>query len=201
MPVWSFLCGKTRRPWSIRILEHVHAASVGFLKTIIGRHVALDNIFSFEGFVFLPLTKIHPDPRNGDWNMALLQTESKWIFKLQTHMPPRSKRYHSMYSFSLLIHLGIGLSSKFTYLLLYSYKLSLLFLALRNYIYFIFPCNFYILIIVVSLLMFLFATGFEPPIIYNIINYFVSPCSVLFLLPLGCGLFPSLQHASTHAIA
>lgn len=79
--------GKTRRPVTVRISEHIAAAKAGFFKTIIGRHVALEHGYVFNGFKFLPLTRIDRHDR-GDWDRALLQAESKWIFRLQSHTFP-----------------------------------------------------------------------------------------------------------------
>lgn len=43
--------------------------------------------YSFQGFKFLPLRAL-TDMTEGDWDPALLQAESKWIFRLQADKPP-----------------------------------------------------------------------------------------------------------------
>lgn len=83
-----FYVGKTKRPIRVRISEHLKAARTGFFKTIIGRHHAFVHNFDFGGFKVLPLIHIPPHERGGDWDQALLKTESRWIYKLKATKEP-----------------------------------------------------------------------------------------------------------------
>lgn len=87
-PYGAYYVGKTKRQRAIRILEPVHAEKIGFFKTIIGHHIALDHNYNFGGLSFLPLAVISRDDRGGDCDRVLLQMESKWIFKSQAHNSP-----------------------------------------------------------------------------------------------------------------
>lgn len=49
--------------------------------------------YNFEGFQFLPLEQVNQDERRGgggNWDIKILQKESKWIFKLNSTSPPVS---------------------------------------------------------------------------------------------------------------
>lgn len=86
-PCGDFYVGKTRRPFSVRILEHVTAATSGYFKTTIGRHFAFKHIYTFSGVKFLPLTVLSCHDR-GDWDRVLLQAGACWIFRLGADRPP-----------------------------------------------------------------------------------------------------------------
>lgn len=54
----AFYIGKTRRPLSVRISEHIAAANTGFFRTVKDSHIAFVQNYAFEGFTFFPLTRI-----------------------------------------------------------------------------------------------------------------------------------------------
>lgn len=58
-----------------------------FFRTIIGRHITFSHNYALHGFKFLPLI-IPPHDWGGDWEKALLQAESRWIFKLHSDKTP-----------------------------------------------------------------------------------------------------------------
>lgn len=84
----SYYVGKTKRNFKQRIKKHVYAASIGYFKTVIGRHIAFQHNYKFDGFSFLPLERVHIPPRGGDWDNMILKTEARWIFRLGGHTPP-----------------------------------------------------------------------------------------------------------------
>lgn len=84
----AFYVGKTRREFPRCIYDHVYAGKIGYFKSLIGRHIALDHNYKFEGFKFLPLQRIYQDSRGGDWDQKILQKESRWIFQLRSNLPP-----------------------------------------------------------------------------------------------------------------
>lgn len=84
----SYYVGKTQREFWCRIYDHIYATSFGYFKSPIGRHMALQHSYNFDGFSFLPLSVIPEDSRRGDWDKNLLQIESKWIFQLNACQPP-----------------------------------------------------------------------------------------------------------------
>lgn len=59
-PCKSFYVGKTSRPLSTRILEHIDSAKSGYFRTAIGRHIVFTHNYEFTGFKFLPLAVIPP---------------------------------------------------------------------------------------------------------------------------------------------
>lgn len=87
-PCKGYYVRKTRRALNVRISEHLAATRSGFFRMIIGRHIAFSHNYAFNGFKFLPLTVIPPHDRGGDWDRALLQAESRWIFQLHSDRTP-----------------------------------------------------------------------------------------------------------------
>lgn len=66
----------------------IHIQQVGFFKSSIGRHEAFEHNYKFEGFKFVPLTRLYIDSRGGDWDKTILKVEARWIFNLQAWSPP-----------------------------------------------------------------------------------------------------------------
>lgn len=91
MPICCVLRWKKRRPFGVRIAEHVDAARSGYFKTVIGRHVAFAHNYEFLGFKFLPLARVDRHDRGGEWDKMLLQLGSRWIYLLKSDQPPGLK--------------------------------------------------------------------------------------------------------------
>lgn len=86
-PCGAFYVGITRREFHRPIYDHVYAASIGYYKSPIGRHVALVQNYSSVHLTLIPLTHIRPNPRGGDWERMLLRAEARWIFRLKVLTP------------------------------------------------------------------------------------------------------------------
>lgn len=87
-PCKAFIVGKTRREFWRRIYDHTYATSVGYFKSPIGRHIALDHNYKFDGFSCLPLCIILRHMQGGNWDQRILQAETRWIFHLNACTPP-----------------------------------------------------------------------------------------------------------------
>lgn len=83
-----FHVGKIRRPFGVRIAEHIDAAKSGYFKTTIDRHVAFAHNYEFLGLKFFFLARVDRHDRGGDWDNMLLQIESRWIDLLKVDHPP-----------------------------------------------------------------------------------------------------------------
>lgn len=66
----------------------MYAASIGYYKSPIGRHIALVHGYEKVHFTFIPLSHIPPSPRGGDWEKLLLLAEARWIYRLNALNPP-----------------------------------------------------------------------------------------------------------------
>lgn len=87
-PYSALYVGKTRREFTRCIFDQTYAGSIGYFRSPLGRHIAFNHGYKFEGFPFLPLERIHIHPKGGVCDGNILRAKTKWIFKLRTHLPP-----------------------------------------------------------------------------------------------------------------
>lgn len=87
-PWGAFYVGVTKREFSRRIYEHLYASGIGYYKSPIGRHIALEHAYSPTHLTFVPLAHVPQNPRVGNWEKSLLQEETRWIHRLKASTPP-----------------------------------------------------------------------------------------------------------------
>lgn len=74
-----------------RIYDHVYAASIGYYKSAIGKHMALVHNYTPVQITFVPLMHIPQNPRGGDWQQSLLRADARWIYRLRALILPGLK--------------------------------------------------------------------------------------------------------------
>lgn len=99
-----FYIGKTKRKFSIRIMEHVKSISNCKDKNIhelppVARHVVMHHGKNLKGIKFFALDHVHTDIRGGSIDGTLLQLETRWIHKLKATIPPGLNNYLSFKNF------------------------------------------------------------------------------------------------------
>lgn len=55
-PCGAYYVGKIRRKISQRVYDHTYAAAIGYYKSTIGKHFALQHNYKVEPITFIPLT-------------------------------------------------------------------------------------------------------------------------------------------------
>lgn len=94
----AYYVGKTFRELRQRIGDHVYDVTNGKLTTI-GRHVGLHHRYDASFISFQVLEAVRPDPRGGNWNQRLLQSETLWIERLEAYKFPGLNEAHSYKAF------------------------------------------------------------------------------------------------------
>lgn len=77
--VRPFYIGKIIRPYRKHIYEH---NNIGCMKSPIGKPLTLKHHYDTKGITFIVVDKIYDNVRRGDWDHKILQSETKWIYKL-----------------------------------------------------------------------------------------------------------------------
>lgn len=86
--LWLCECGcyyidKTSREFCIRVRKHLYAIDICNLLSSLGCHRAMDHGYKQIWVCFTALDRVHPDLRGGDFDRAVLQRETHWIFHLR----------------------------------------------------------------------------------------------------------------------
>lgn len=89
----SSICGgyyiwKTKRPFWVRIKEHVNSIENGNITATVGPHVAHFHRYNPKSLKFFALAHIHPNIRGGSIDSWLLCVEARWISKLRATQCP-----------------------------------------------------------------------------------------------------------------
>lgn len=84
----DFYVGKTSRPLSRCVYEHVWDIAIGNLNTPWGCDAAFKHGYKKFKIGVRALDHVHPNVRGGDVNQHLLRLEKRWIYDLRaTHVP------------------------------------------------------------------------------------------------------------------
>lgn len=85
----SHYVGKTKRKFWKRISDYVSDITTGILdKSPVARHFSEKHKYKTDSLKFTALARIHPPLRGGDFDQLVLQTESKWIYRLRANVHP-----------------------------------------------------------------------------------------------------------------
>lgn len=90
---------KTKKPFWVRISEHIKSIKKGNIYALISRHFTNCHNKDYRSIHFYPLDHVHTTIRGGEIDRALLQIETGWIYNLQATKPPGLNEYVSFASF------------------------------------------------------------------------------------------------------